>query len=100
MKFNVYLDDLRDTPEGWRRCSTVEETISVLKSSGAYIDTLSLDNDLGENIPEGYKVLDWLEETIFNDPAFPLPDRIVVHSANPVARKRMETVINKLYGRG
>ena len=79
--FKLYMDDARDTPEGWVRTYRVEETIQVLQSR--MVTHLSLDNDLGEGQQEGYKVLDWLEETVHNDPSFPMPE-VTVHSANPV----------------
>lgn len=78
-KIKVYMDDARETPEGWHRTYTVKETITLLQTRT--VTHLSLDNDLGENEPEGYKVLDWLEETIYNDSTFPLPE-VTVHSSN------------------
>lgn len=75
----VYMDDERLTPEGWHRTYTVEETISLLESRN--VTHLSLDNDLGEGLQEGYKVLDWLEETVYFDMTFPIP-AVTVHSAN------------------
>jgi hypothetical protein len=75
----VYLDDERKTPEEWQRTYTVEETIECLKTRK--VTFLSLDNDLGEGFQEGYKVLDWLEETVYNDVSFPIPV-VTIHSAN------------------
>lgn len=75
----VYMDDERVTPEGWHRTYTVEETIKSLETRT--VTHLSLDNDLGEGNEEGYKVVDWLEETIYFDVTFPMPV-ITVHSAN------------------
>lgn len=83
----VYLDDERKTPDGWHRTYTVEETCELLKSGN--VSDLSLDNDLGEGLLEGYKVLDWLEEQVYADPNFPIPQNISIHSANPVAQQRM-----------
>ncbi len=75
----VFMDDARETPHGWHRTYTVDETIAVLQTRT--VTHLSLDNDLGENQPEGYKVLDWLEETVYNDTSFPMPE-VTVHSSN------------------
>ena len=75
----IYMDDARDTPRGWTRTYTVEETIAALLTRT--VTHLSLDNDLGEGQQEGYKVLDWLEETVFNDMHFPLPE-VTIHSSN------------------
>ena len=52
------------------------------------IEEVSCDNDLGEGSPEGYKLLDWLEVTGYNVP-------IHIHSANPVAREKMQAIIQK-----
>ncbi len=86
----VYLDDERATPPLWTRASTVEETIALLETRA--VVALSLDNDLGEGLQEGYKVLDWLEETVYNDVTFPLP-RISVHSANSSRVEYMKRAI-------
>lgn len=90
----VYLDDDRETPEGWHRTYTVEETIELLKTGK--VEELSLDNDLGWNRQEGYKVLDWLEEQVFNGNWFVVPKDIDCHSANASAVVRMWTVINRI----
>lgn len=79
MEFKVYMDDARDTPEGWHRTYSVAETIELLRTRT--VTHLSLDNDLGENQTEGYKVLDWLEETVYYDSTFPMPE-VTVHSSN------------------
>lgn len=102
---DIFLDDLRDTPEGFKRVNTVQECIDSIMSyqgqecgiwgSGA-IRILSLDNDLGEGQPEGYKVMDWIEEKVFTDPNFICPLYFVIHSANPAAKKRMESVITRI----
>ncbi len=96
----IYLDDCRQEPQGWTRTLKVEETIALLarcQESGQVVEIVSLDNDLGLGLAEGRKVLDWLEEQRHYDPSFILPEKVVVHSANPVARQRMETVIERLY---
>lgn len=75
----VFLDDIRDTPQGWIRTFTVEQTIEILKTR--QVLELSLDNDLGEGLLEGHKVLDFLEEQVYTDSTFPIPE-ITVHSSN------------------
>lgn len=87
------MDDARETPQGWHRTYTVAETIETLKTRT--VTHLSLDNDLGENQPEGYKVLDWLEETIYNDCTFPLPE-ITVHSSNASRVQYMHRALSSI----
>ena len=90
----VFLDDKRETPAGWKRTYTVEETIDLLKSGR--VNVLSLDNDLGEDAQEGYKVLDWMEEEIITK-GFRPPEYIKVHSANPVRGIYMRDLIKRIY---
>ena len=86
----IYLDDERQTPIGWARTYTVAATIELLATR--QVTHLSLDNDLGEGQAEGYKVLDFLEEVVFNDPTFPMPE-VYVHSANPTRVEHMRRIL-------
>lgn len=103
-KINIWLDDIRPAPEGFIWVKTVKDVMRTIVIANSIagknvINILSLDNDLGENQKEGYKVLDYLEVWKFKYSDFNLPKEIRVHSANPVAKRRMETVINKLYSK-
>lgn len=108
------MDDVRETPSGYVRVYTVQGAINEIirgnketdflwsqyilgnisrdlfeKCSKVFtIEEISCDNDLGEGEPEGYKLLDWLEATGRNIP-------IRIHSANSVARQRMELTIQR-----
>jgi hypothetical protein len=96
----IFLDDCRMEPQGWTRMLHAASVIAMLEEcagNGLNVEELSLDNDLGLDEPEGKTVLDWLEERRHFEPSFPLPGRILVHSANPVARQRMNAVIERLY---
>jgi hypothetical protein len=104
IKIGIWLDDIRPKPEDkfgykWLWYTTAEAMIEDLKryinwgATGAHnweIDVISLDNDLGEGNMEGYKVLDWLESLLI-----PVEFGIHIHSANPVARERMRTIIQR-----
>ena len=96
-KVNIYLDDVREAPSCFIHTKTVEETINLLKKHNGNIDILSLDNDLGEGLPEGRKVLDWIDEQCYSNPDYILPDKIMVHSDNGPAVAYMWSVIKKLY---
>lgn len=52
------------------------------------IEEVSCDNDLGTDFVEGYKLLDWLEETGRNYP-------IRIHSQNPVGVQNMRAIIQR-----
>lgn len=91
----VYMDDARETPIGWHRTYTVEETKAVLLTR--QVTHLSLDNDLGSEDPktEGFNVLNWMEEEVFNDPTFPIPE-MTVHSSNAGRAPSMRRIVQKL----
>lgn len=93
---NIFLDDCRETPNGFIRTFSVDETIDEIKKNKS-INILSLDNDLGENLKEGREVLNWLEEEYYTNKNFKLPNKIIIHSSNPCARKYMMQIIEKLY---
>lgn len=84
----VYLDDERETPEGFHRTYTVEETIEFIKANNGHIHTISLDNDLGSGYKEGREVLNWLEEQAFNGTILPIK-YIIIHTGNSYAMQQM-----------
>ncbi len=76
----IFLDDIREAPEGWTRVHTYEEAIEGLKTGK--VEQISLDNDLGTE-KEGYDVAKWIEQQTFETNF--RPPKIRVHSSNPVA---------------
>ena len=97
---SVFLDDIRKEPQGFIRTYTVNETIELIQYCQTHhiqINILSLDNDLGEFERDGYKVMDWIDEECILNKDFVLPKKILVHSSNPTAKRRMEQVISRLY---
>ena len=89
----LWLDDIRQAPEGWTWHLHVDNMIDDIKwlmCHNKTIEMISLDNDLGELEKEGYKVLDWLERL-----QIPIEFGIHIHSANPVARDRMRATIQR-----
>jgi hypothetical protein len=89
----VYLDDERPTPDGWQRAYWPEQAIALLRTGT--VSELSLDHDLGDDAcGTGYDVVVWLEQEValrgFK------PPHVVVHSANPAARIRMEAGIRSI----
>lgn len=91
----IYLDDERQTPEGWTRCFWPQEVIELLKNNK--VSHVSLDHDLGDDQRgTGYDVLKWIEEEVHTNERY-FPPFMVVHSANPAAKKRMEAAISSIY---
>lgn len=91
----LYLDDIRDTPEGWERAYTAAECITMLETGK--VEELSLDHDLGDNSADGYSVLTWLENKVMEDAAFVVPTSMKVHSSNPSGAFRMRAAIDSIY---
>lgn len=91
----IWLDDVREAPEGWVRTYTAPQTIGLLQLGN--VEAMSLDHDLGLR-PEagnGHDVLVWLEERVALG-EMKAPADIRVHSANPVAVDRMEKAIESI----
>lgn len=75
---------------GWVWATSYDEAVRVLETG--FVKAVSLDNDMGLSSLEGYKIVHWMIE---ND-TWPT-EKPKVHSANPVANKRMRDDINR-YG--
>lgn len=90
--YKLYLDDERfpKTPGPWVIVRSYDEFVKTIEEKGLPAE-LSFDNDLGENVPEGYDCLKWL----VYDKQLDLRSVIInVHSANPVARENIYGLIN------
>jgi hypothetical protein len=90
----LFVDDERPMPVdgGWIISKTAAGAIDTMQwvreNPGNWIDILSLDHDLGENVPTGYDVAVWVERQVYLDGMIP-PKVLKVHSANPVGRARI-----------
>jgi hypothetical protein len=84
---NVFLDDLRPCPKGYKYVQTVDECIKIITKYK--VNTLSLDHDLGFGKPSGYEVVRYMVQNRT------YPKKIVIHSANPFGRFRMYELLNK-----
>lgn len=96
----VYLDDLRTPPDDgveWKIFRSVPALMSKLDHldfDGRTVH-LSLDHDLGDEVPTGYDLLNWIERKIAIDgwqPRFTFQ----IHSANPVGRDNMQRAITSI----
>lgn len=82
----LFLDDLRPVPDGYEVARTYEECVKLLSENE--VDTLSLDHDLGTK-KTGYDICLWLVENEVH------PNKILIHSANPVGQKNMIQLLNR-----
>lgn len=92
----LWLDDVRPAPRGWYWAVTAVEAFTILQS--CYVTDASLDHDLGDSF-SGYDLLKILAEyrEVKGLNYWPL-NKPSIHSANPVGRANMQSVIDR-YGR-
>jgi NAD+-processing family protein with receiver domain len=95
----VWLDDIREAPEGWTRCLRPDEVIELLERGR--VEEISLDYDLGL-VEEpgidwnGEDVLRWIErQVVEHGSSFFLP-AVSVHTANPVGRQRLQRALDAI----
>ena len=94
---DVYLDDERETPEGWYRCRYVWEVVALIKANE--VRRLSLDHDLG-TYPDGHYCRTGLDLVLWMVENCRWPrEKPLVHSANPVGAEAMRFLIDKWFGR-
>jgi len=97
----IFLDDVRMPPsDRWtiaRDAGIAYAMILDAHKSGKNI-IASLDHDLGEDIPTGYDLLNWIEKDIATTDFRPII-AFSIHSANPVGRVRMEQAIGAIEAR-
>lgn len=84
---NVFLDDTRPCPRGFRLARTAKACMRFIARHR--IKVLSLDHDLGYEKPTGYDVAQYIVRTKR------YADRIIIHSANPVGSVRMFMLLSK-----
>lgn len=82
----LWVDDLRPAPEGWEWVKSSAQAILVIKTGR--VTEMSLDHDLGGDDTTRPVVLYMCE---FG----PWPDRVYVHSANPVGVEWLTGMINR-----
>ncbi|MGB0921375.1 MAG: cyclic-phosphate processing receiver domain-containing protein [Alphaproteobacteria bacterium] len=89
----VFLDDERETPDGWVRVYWPDEAIELLQAG--QVTEISLDHDLGDDDRgTGYDVLLWIENAVATQGFW--PPKMYVHSANSSARQKMLAAIDAI----
>lgn len=94
----IWLDDERPFPdESWTWVFTAQQAIDFLKTGE--VKEISLDHDLGdeESCGNGYQVICFIEEQVITNESFSVPV-IHIHTANPVARKKMQQCLDGIRG--
>jgi hypothetical protein len=88
-RIRLWLDDIRVPPDdSWTWVQTVEDAIALMETGR--VEEASLDHDLGDEVPEGRRLVLWMAE---ND-IWP-SEAISVHSGNVVGHEYMLGVIER-----
>lgn len=88
----LFLDDVRNAPEGWQEVRSAEAAILTLATQN--VTHISLDHDLGEG-KSGYDVVCWIEKRTFEDDKY-TPPEMTVHSSNSSGRARIQQAIDRI----
>ena len=96
---NIFLDDVRNPKDVypkdyfsgkrvWTVARSVEEVKEYLKNG--VVSDMSLDHDLGLDLPTGYDLVKWMVETNTW-----CSGTINIHSANPIGAANMKALIDR-----
>lgn len=90
----LFVDDLRTPPDGmWAIARSYDVAVELFDYYKDSINIMSLDHDLGEE-KTGYDFLLYVVEQYYPRQ---VPIQVLVHSANPVGRDRMEGVVARYF---
>lgn len=96
-EINLYVDDLRDCPDGFVAARNVDEAIYYLENF--QVNILSLDHDLGADekgkiLPTGYDLVKLFCERGYR------ANKIYIHTDNVVGRENMYHTLKAAQRRG
>lgn len=96
-EINLYVDDLRDYPDGFVVARNVDEAIYYLENSK--VNILSLDHDLGADeegnlLPTGYDLVKLFCERGYR------ANKVYIHTDNGVGRENMYHTLKGAQRRG
>lgn len=87
---NLYLDDLRSTPENFERVYDYDEFVNFINKNGVP-EFISFDHDLGEG-KTGFDCAKFLVEFCMDNGVSDI--NFQVHSQNPVGKENIEKLLD------
>lgn len=87
---NLYLDDLRSTPENFERVYDYDEFVNFINKNGVP-EFISFDHDLGEG-KTGFDCAKFLVEFCLDNGVSEI--NFQVHSQNPVGKENIEKLLD------
>lgn len=86
----LYIDDLRECPQGFMVCRSSDEAIQFVKDMGCP-EFISFDHDLGGD-DTSMKFINWLiESALDGDVVIPDEFDYTIHSANPIGSENINS---------
>jgi hypothetical protein len=95
---SIWLDDVREAPQGYIWCKSVNAAIRRIEDcerAGLFIARIDCDHDLGDYARDGgdgIRLIDWLAARQSYYPVF-------LHTMNPVGRQNMQREIDRYWPR-
>lgn len=99
----IFLDDVRIPPDDGNEWTLVQDIESAMRLliEAWYCRSddivLSLDHDLGDNVPTGNDLVNQIERMVATQHEFKPKLEMRIHSANPVGQQNMERGIQSIY---
>lgn len=93
MEIKLFVDDIRDAPEGWHLVRTVTEAIRALATAPVTITEVSCDHDIthhGMTCPETFEPV---IRYIALMPSDRRPLKVRIHTANAVGARKLKKII-------
>lgn len=95
-KIKIYVDDIRQVPEGFIGTKSVNETIALIhqiEADGGEVALLDLDHDLGDYAADGGDAIKILDFLVRRNTLYP----VAIHTMNPVGAANMRRTIDRYW---
>ncbi len=95
MHYNFFVDAKKPLPKNFHyQCTCLQNAIYYLKNYDVNILSIPYEFNEGET---GIDILSFIEQNLDKGSYFRLPKKIIIHSATPAQRARMQMIINSIY---
>lgn len=99
----LYVDDIRDAPEGFTLVREINEAISFIERYQYDLEVVSLDHDISLEVdvagtyrpfpsPETYQAVARYLKAVYKDTPEDIP-KVILHSANPDGRAAIRAIL-------
>lgn len=92
----IWLDDIRQAPEGYVQCKSVNEATAIIEEHKNNIEVIDLDHDLGDFEKDGGDAICLMDYLVENELFY----KLNFHTANPVGLVNMKRMYNRYWNKG